>query len=220
MNLPSEVLLDIFLNLPLKEVLKNCKLNKRANILCNTDEFWRRYLRKHYYVDKIPINSNPKQLAIEIQTALNQMWSRGWIPTFRYPSAYMALNGIDNLIGNYHYYDNNFVTVRFNDKRDKIIEEIIGLNFTINPIINNLNSEEGKKEYERVLNAILIPTVYLTPNGPKIINFDIDIYAIILEKLRNLYLKGKIDHRFNQIFIYKVLGIEKDLYREHFPGRT
>jgi hypothetical protein len=48
MDIPTEALVEIFLNLPPDNVLKNCEINRRSNRICKSNEFWRRYLIKNY----------------------------------------------------------------------------------------------------------------------------------------------------------------------------
>lgn len=181
MDIPIEALIDIFLNLPLNEIFKKCRLNKKANNLCNSNEFWRRYLHKNYYVDQFPENINLKELTIELQNNLEEIWKSNIYVSYRYPNIFINVGGMEDLFGDINYDNGTLATVNFNNARkNKIVKDIVGVNFNPNPNIQNLYQGEGEKEYTKALKLILKPTTYLTPRGPKIINFDVDVYEQIL----------------------------------------
>lgn len=66
---PKEIITEIALNLPLRDLLNYCLTNKNFSNICKSNSFWIRRLVKDFQLDKY-INlqdiKNPKELYIEI----------------------------------------------------------------------------------------------------------------------------------------------------------
>src|SRR5205085_4296904 len=69
-SVPTEVLMKILDNLPIRDVFKICQTNKQINDICNDDLFWKGKLFKEFQIDfsDIPKNLSWKNLAILIVT--------------------------------------------------------------------------------------------------------------------------------------------------------
>lgn len=104
---------------------------------------------------------------------LRIMWDNKLYPTFRYP-LFFSIFDLTDPFGDIGYIGNNLATISFNDQlRINQLNKILNLYYKI-------GNGNKKQEYTNALKLILVPTLYLTPNGNKVINFDVDIYQQIL----------------------------------------
>lgn len=111
---------SILLNLPLRDLLQQCRTNKRTSIVCNSDDFWREYLRKNYDVELLP-NLNAKEATLAAQRYLERLWKS---------KLFMSSKSLEFLL--------NYV-------KNKDIIDFIDL-YTDQNIISSLFLEEGNYE--------------------------------------------------------------------------
>lgn len=94
-GLPKEALYQILINLPLKEALEDCRLNKKANIICQSKAFWIEYGNKRYWL-KLDNNLTLEEMKNRINKAdyiLKEVNKRGLLITY---NAYLFM--VNNII--------------------------------------------------------------------------------------------------------------------------
>lgn len=164
-----------------------------------TDDYWIQYLKEKYFVNQIPEGKTAKEVAALAGRILQHMFASELYPTFRVlefaimnlPEA-QIFECIENwtsqqFFGVYCFHEEITHTLKKKFPRipgvtDPVIlpegnstSEMNLFNLTFHVVFSSFE----KKYWKKILDIILVPTVYLTPKGPVTINFDRDRYDVL-----------------------------------------
>lgn len=217
MNLPKEVLYHVLLNLPLQEVNKNCKLNKRFNSICQSKQFWIEYSNKHYWL-KLPNDLNieeTKKLIIKAEKILKFIRGKNILvkyDSYLYIIFVMEMDDVNrmfeemepNIILNLEIeiqglrYDKIYKYEKIPPRLEK------GNNFTITDEEEFLN-ERGERNFNLILSNLTKPTLYTNGKELMVINYDVDF---------NYFPYHGQDPILYEMISYDIEKIIGDVYKE------
>lgn len=194
----------------LKELLKDCEINKRTNTVCQSEDFWKQYNYKNYGLKVVRPGLDAKATAIISDKLLKEMWQNELYPTvksFNYIIEYVK--DFDDVFG---ISKQQLVSMMGTDDNPETkIKQTSDYFKTQLPEIENgnmgnLNIEWGnhglihfvlnslaKQNIKTILDFIYVDTKYLAPNGITTLPLDYDKYMYFEYLSNNHKLNNVID---------------------------
>ena len=190
-KLPSDVLQQTYLHLPLETILRECSTNSMLRqTICDNDYFFKDYLREHYHIEHKFPDLSYKETAIEITAILKILFEKHYyinIPALnewiqKIPLK-ILITEMDNLpddtlgsMGDVYIYmaiGNDITDFYSQEYIDYIkslnlkIEKDPGLVLDVTGGRHALNnfSNYGRKFYGNIFSILLNPTLYLVPSS-------------------------------------------------------
>lgn len=194
---------EVLLNLDIKELLENCRINKRTSIVCQREDFWLEYLKRKYGLTVLRQDLDAKATAIIADKVLRMLWKKELYPTiksfnyiiervedfdellqYRTRQQLLTLVSFDDWKGDRYeetekYFRTQLPQIQPGDMRHLGVHwDRFGLtNFTLNPL--------AKQNLKSALDFIYVDTNYLTPGGIITLPLNIDRLQYLIMTLQD-----------------------------------
>jgi len=196
MSFPVEIITNLIINLSPQDIISYCQTNKVLNRLCNDEYFWEQYIKQRYFIDQIPTDKTYKETAFLADKILNELFNKELYPSYRVLSFIINNMEVEQILEDINGLTDQQIidTTSFESigriKYQKAISKIFPT-ITLPPVSGFawlggaqfthvvLNSNE-KNFYHTFLRYVMVPTIYLTPKGPLILNLDADLAGYLL----------------------------------------
>ena len=63
-RLPQELIFDIYLHLNPSDLIAMCYYNINLRYLCDNEDLWRYYIKRKYFINRVPANMTPQETAL------------------------------------------------------------------------------------------------------------------------------------------------------------
>lgn len=196
-SLSFDNLYELGMNMWYPDLIRSCTINRNFNQLCNNESFWRNYNRKWFFLEQSATNRSFKETAQRAYLLLKIIWSQNGRPTSRVLKYIinMDIKEFQNDLGRvliptayFEFINIGYISKMSNDNSLPILDEISEISHEFGDYLSNSNFDineiksAGRKITNRtekdlavhIVQFIYQPTIYLTPNGPIIIEYDDD----------------------------------------------